>query len=327
MIDIASYLPAKRKLSPSGWLSFNAVCCTHNGNSQDRRQRGGIKITDQNWSYHCFNCGYTASFVLGRTLSFKARRLLSWLGVPDSEIDVLNLESLRHRSIHGIIDDRRRVSDALQGIQFHEVDDLPPGSELITPEMPRYWKYIRDRRVPEDFPVLTAIRNDGIHWVRPHVTVPFTYDNKLVGWTARFLDDKTPKYISNSQPGYVFGIDQQHESWQHVLVMEGIFDAVSIGGLAVMHNTVSDAQAKLIRGLGREVTVIPDQDQAGLELIDRAVELGWAVSIPDWQDCKDVNDAVKKYGRLGTVLSIMQARETSRIKIEFAKKKLRKRIA
>lgn len=326
MLDIQTYLPAKRKSSPSGWISFNAVCCQHNGQNPDRRQRGGLKTNDSGWSYHCFNCGYTASFILGRTVTFKARRLLTWLGVPDAEIDVLNLESLRHRSIHGIIDDRKRVSDAIQGIEFKEGDDLPPGSELITPEMPLYWNYIRGRHVPEDFPMLTAIRNDGIHWVRPHVTVPFTYDGKMIGWTARFLDNKQPKYINHSQPGYVFGVDQQHESWQHVLVMEGIFDALCIGGLAVMHNTISDAQAKLIRSLGREVTVVPDQDSAGVELIDRAMELGWAVSIPAWEDCKDVNDAVKKYGRLGTLLSIMQARETSRIKIELRKKNLVKRL-
>lgn len=326
MLDIGAYLPSKRKQSPSGWISFNAVCCQHSGQNPDRRQRGGLKINDQGWSYHCFNCGYTASFVLGRSVSFKARRLLSWLGVPDAEIDVLNLESLRHRSIHGIIDDRKRVSDAIQGIEFQEFDDLPPGSELITPDMPFYWNYLRDRCVPEDFPAMTSIRNDGIHWTRQFVAIPFTYDNKLVGWTARFLDGKSPKFISHSQPGYVFGIDQQPADWQHVLVMEGIFDALSIGGLAVMHNTISDAQARLIRSLDREVTVVPDQDQAGLELIDRAMELGWAVSIPAWEDCKDVNDAVKKYGRLGTVLSIMQSRETSRIKIELRKKNLVKRL-
>jgi DNA primase len=93
-----------------------------------------------------------------------------------------------------------------------------------------------------------------------------------------------------------------------------------------MHNTVSDAQARLIRRLGKEVTVVPDQDSAGLELIDRAVELGWAVSIPNWQDCKDVNDAVKKYGRLGTLITIMQARETNKYKIEIRKKQLAKRL-
>jgi hypothetical protein len=325
MLDIVTYLPAKRKASPSGWLSFNAVCCHHNGNNPDRRLRGGIKINEQGWSYHCFNCGYTASFILGRTLSYKARRLLSWLGVPERDIELANLESLRHRSIHGIVEDRQRVANILQGIEFEE-RELPPSSELITQEHPQYWNYVRDRQVPEDFPMMTPIRTDGVHWTRPCVVVPFTHNNKIVGHTARFIDGKRPKFISEQQPGYVFGVDLQPPDWQHVLVMEGIFDALSIGGVALLHNEVSDAQARLIRSLGREITVIPDQDQAGLELIDRAVELGWAVSIPAWEGCKDVNDAVKKYGRLGTLLTIMQARETSRIKIELRKKQLVKRL-
>ena len=61
--------------------------------------------------------------------------------------------------------------------------------------------------------------------------------------------------------------------------------------------------------------------------IYRAVELGWSVSIPDWpEDVKDVNDAVVKFGKLATLISIMQAKETSRIKIELRKKNLAKRI-
>ena len=327
MLDILAYLPAKRKPSPQGWLSFNAVCCTHNGNSADRRGRGGIKVTEQGWSYHCFNCSYTASFVLGRTVSFKAKRLLGWMGVPDNEIDMLNLESLRHRSIHGILEDRQRTFNTLSAIEFEESDDFPPFSEVITPEHPRYWDYIRKRKVPEDFPMMTAIKTDGVHWVRPFVLVPFTYDNRVVGWCARFLDDKQPKYINHSQPGYVFGTDLQHANWQHVLVMEGIFDALSIDGLAVMHNTISDAQARLIRSLGREVIVVPDQDEAGMRLVDRAVELGWAVSMPNWPTgVKDVNDAVIQLGRLGCLLTIMQAKETSKIKIELRKKQLVKRL-
>jgi len=327
MLDILAYLPAKRKPSPQGWLSFNAVCCTHNGNSADKRGRGGIKATESGWSYHCFNCSYTASFVLGRTVSLKARRLLSWMGVPDNEIEMLNLESLRHRNIHGILEDRQRVFNSLSAIEFGESDDFPPYTEIVTTEHPLYWDYIRKRCVPKDFPVMTAIKTDGVHWTRPFVLIPFTYDNKIIGWTARFLDDKTPKYINHSQPGYVFGTDLQRADWQHVLVMEGIFDALSIGGLALMHNTISDSQARLIRSLGREVTVVPDQDVAGVELIDRAVELGWAVSIPEWPEgCKDVNDAVIKLGQLGALLTIMASRETSKIKIEIRKRQLVKRI-
>ena len=325
MLDVLQYLPAKRKASPSGWLSFNAPCCQHNGNTPDRRQRGGIKTNDSAWSYHCFNCGFTASFILGRNLSYKARKLLTWLGVSERDIEFANLESLRHRSIYGIVEDRQRVSNILQGIEFEE-RDLPPASELITQEHPQYWDYCRDRRVPENFPMMTPIRTDGVHWTRPCVVVPFTHDNKIVGHTARFIDGKAPKFISEQQPGYVFGTDLQDPTWQYVLVMEGIFDALCIGGVAVLHNDISDAQARLIRSLGREITVVPDQDSAGVKLINRAMELGWAVSIPVWQDCKDVNDAVKKYGRLGTLLTIMQARETSRIKIELRKKALVKKI-
>jgi len=327
MLDILQYLPAKRKPSPQGWLSFNAICCTHNGNSPDRRGRGGIKVTEQGWSYHCFNCSYTASFVLGRTVSFKAKKLLGWMGVPDNEIEMLNLESLRHRSIHGIIEDRQRVFNTLSSIEFEESDDFPPFCEAVTPEYPLYWDYIRKRKVPEDFPVMTSIKTDGVHWTRPYVLIPFTYNDQVVGWCARFLDNKIPKYINHSQPGYVFGIDLQRTDWQSVIVTEGIFDALSISGLAVMHNTISDGQAKLIRSLGKEVIVVPDQDTAGVELIDRAVELGYSVSIPEWPaGCKDVNDAVIKLGRLGALLTIMSAKETSRIKIELRKKQLVKRL-
>ena len=268
MFDIFSYLPAKRKQTPSGWVSFNAVCCG------DKRQRAGLKTTEQGWSYHCFNCSYTASFILGRNLSFKARKLLAMLNVPEMEIEHLNLESMRHRSMEGLVADRQRVFNTLADIKFEE-RDLPPYAELLTQEG-EYRDYVRGRRVPDDYPVMIQTQNDGVHWTRPHVIIPFTHENTVVGWTCRFLDNRTPKYISDSQPNYVFGTDLQKQSWTHVLVMEGIFDALSIGGLATMHNTISDGQARLIRGLGRDIIVVPDQDTAGLALIDRAVEIGRA---------------------------------------------------
>jgi hypothetical protein len=325
MLDILGYLPVKRKATPSGWISFNAVCCQHNGSTADRRSRGGLKPTETGWSYHCFNCTYTASFILGRTLSYKARRLLGWMGVPDAEIDALNLESLRHRSIHGIIDDRQRMFNILADIQFEE-QELPPLSELLTEEDFRR-DYLRQRCVPDDYPVMIQDHPERAWQHRPSVIIPFIHDDRIVGHTQRFLDDRKPKYISNSQPGYVFGTDLQHYDWTHAIVVEGIFDALCIGGLAVMHSTVSDEQARLIRRLGKEITVVPDQDLSGIELVDRAVELGWAVSMPPWpDDIKDVNDSVMRYGRLATMLTIFENRETSKIKIELRKKNLVKRL-
>ena len=322
MIDVVAYLPTKRKQTPSGWISFNAPCC------EDKRQRGGLKVSDRGWSYHCFNCQFTASFILGRSVGFKARKLLGLLNVPERDIDLLNLESLRHRSIEGILDERQTVFNALSDIKFEENEDFPPHVELLTPEHTVYWQYVQGRCVPEDYPIMVQMENDGVHWTRDHVIIPFTYKDTLVGWCARMLSGSGPKYINHSQPGYVFGTDLQKPAWQHVLVMEGIFDALCVGGLALMHNTISDAQARLIRGLGKEITVVPDHDAAGMELVDRAIELGWAVSMPDWPEgIKDVNDAVVKMGKLATMITIFQARETTKLKIELRKRQLAKLVS
>ena len=163
---------------------------------------------------------------------------------------------------------------------------------------------------------------------RPGIVIPFTYDNQIVGHTTRFLDDRTPRYIQDIQHGYVFGTDLQKINWQYAIVVEGVFDALSINGLAVLHAEINDAQVKLIRSLGREIVVVPDQDEAGMKLVDRAVELGWAVSMPEWPEgIKDVNDAVIRLGRLATLVTIIQAKKTSRIKIELRKKQLIKKLS
>jgi len=324
MIDVLTFIPGKKKHTSSGWTSFNAPCCVHRGDSQDRRQRGGIKPNpDGSWSYHCFNCGYTASFVLGRPLTFKARKLLEWLGVEKQDIEMLNLESLKHKSIHGLIDSHREV---VKAVEFEE-RDLPADLELLdinNPQHDKYLTYLINRGIdPTQYPYMVS--PDGEGRSRERIVIPFTHNNVVVGNTARFLDNRQPKFISDTQPGYVFGIDLQKPHWTQAIVVEGVFDALSINGLAVLHNDINTQQVQVIKSLGKDITVVPDYDEAGIKLIDRALELGWAVSMPNWPaGIKDVNDAVIRYGVLGTLLIILQNRETSKIKIELRKKKLKK---
>ena len=325
MIDVLSFLPGKKKHTSSGWVSFNAPCCIHRGDTQDKRQRGGMKPNPEGWSYHCFNCGYTASFVLGRPVSFKARKLLEWLGVDRNEIEMLNLESLKHKSIHGLIEGNRQV---IRAVEFEE-RDLPTDLELLDINNPAhdvYLKYLINRNIdPTEYPYMVSPEAAGRAGSR--IVVPFTHNGVIVGHSARFLDGKSPRFISDTQQGYVFGTDLQKKNWSQAIVVEGLFDALSINGLAMLHNDINPQQVQLIKSLGRDVTVVPDQDAAGMTLVDRAVELGWGVSMPDWPEgIKDVNDAVIKFGRLTTLLIILQNRETSRIKIEIKRKKLVKRL-
>jgi len=323
MIDVISFLPAKRKQTSSGWISFNAPCCIHRGDTQDKRQRGGIKINPEGWSYHCFNCQYTTSFTLGRALTYKARKLLEGLNVDTMTIEHINLESLRHRSIHGMLEDQAKLIKKIE-IEFEE-KDLPAGLELLDKDKHKeQWSYLESRAVdPTKYPYMV----DSGKAIRSRVVIPFTHNHQIVGNTSRFLDNRVPKYLNDMQPGYVFGQDLQHADWQYIIVVEGIFDALSVDGMAVMHNDINAAQAQLIKNLQRDVIVVPDQDEAGLKLIARAIELGWAVSIPIWPaGIKDINDAVVKLGRVATLLIILQSKETSKIKIEIRKMQLAKRL-
>jgi len=319
MIDLLSYIPQKRKHTSSGWISFNAPCCVHQGESQDKRLRGGIKQQEDDWSYHCFNCGFTASFVAGRSVGYKARKLLEWIGVDATDIERLNLESLKRKSLLDLTAERNTIKQ--KHIEFKETE-IPAGVERMDEnnrEHFHYVEYLRNRGIVFDYPFLV----DKKRGPRDRIVVPYTYKHRIVGHTSRYLDNRTPKFINNQQPGYVFGYDLQKSDWTTAVVVEGIFDALSISGLATMHETISKDQAQLLKQLKRKIIVVPDQDRAGLSMVEVALEHKFAVSIPEWPDnIKDVNEAVVRFGVAETLKQIHNSAESSRIKIEMAKKRL-----
>ena len=319
MFDILTIIPGKKKLSSSGWTSFNAVCCNHFGHKSDTRQRGGIKFDGtNNWSYHCFNCGFKCNFILGKPISHKTRNLLKWCGIDETEIQRWSLESLQHKDLLDFTQPKKKVK-----IKFK--DHVLPDGELVDENNTLhkvFADYVKARGIStSDYPFLITPSEKGR--MANRVIIPYTYKNKIVGHTSRFLDNKIPKYLNEQQPGYVFNIDMQKPEWQVCIVTEGIFDALSIDGVAVMHDEISSDQAVLLSTLNKQIIVVPDRDKTGLKLCDRALELGYQVSLPNWEaDIKDVNDAVVRYGKLPTLLSILQSATNSKIKIELQRKKI-----
>lgn len=322
MFDILTLIPGKKKLTSSGWTSFNAPCCHNRGHKPDKRMRGGIKFDgDINWSYHCFNCNFKCGFTLGKSLSKNLRNFLQWLGVADNEITKWNFESLQQKDLVELYTKKKQKNK----VKFKE-SELPEGAEMILTDHPahrKYVEYLASRGFgPYDYPFLITPKEEGRNNNR--VIIPYTFDGKIVGHISRYLDDRVPKYIKEQQTGFVFGYDLQKPDWEVCIVVEGIFDALSIDGCALTHDTISDEQAEILRRLNRKIIVVPDRDKSGLTLIDRALELGFYVSLPNWtDDIKDTNDAVRKYGRLPTLLSILQSATNSKIKIELQKRKVK----
>jgi hypothetical protein len=325
MFDILQLIPGKKKIASKGWYSFNAVCCHHNGHRADDRGRAGITFdSDDSWTYHCFNCGFSTRFTLGKQFSYKLRELLSWCGVDHDQITKWSFESLRQRRIIDVISTYKPKWK----IKFDEVP-LPNHAvplDPLNPDHAKYVDYLASRGYKaEDFSFMVSPDDSARNSNR--IIIPYTFDGKPVGYISRYLDNRIPKYIKNQQVGYVFGYDQQRLDNEVCLVFEGVLDAISLNGCAITHDSISDEQADVLRRLRRRIIVVPDQDKTGLEIIDRALELGFHVALPDWgQGVKDANDAVVKYGKLPTLLSILQAATNSKIKIQIARTKLDKRI-
>ena len=166
------------------------------------------------------------------------------------------------------------------------------------------------------------------HWsaaagFRDRIIIPFYQDGKVVGYTGRKVKPGNPKYLTDSQGGYVFNLDRQGWNRQYVIVVEGQFDAIAIDGVAIMTNEPNDAQIARLTALGKEIIVVPDRDRPGAKMLKSAMTNGWSASLPPWgDDVKDVADAVKKYGRLYVLSTILHYKVSGEIKINLMKKKL-----
>lgn len=312
---IKAALP-RHKSATKGWISFNAPCCVHNNETADTRSRGGVLFENDGVVYHCFNCGYKTGWRPGLHFGLRMQKLMTWMGMDESTMMRIQLDALRDLDAEIVYQERIK-----EEIHF-DPRPLPDNSirlaDADTDDAKDVLKYINSR----------GFELDDFDWMwseaEPRrVILPYTWQNKIVGYTARSVDlmKGKGKYIQHVGSDYVFGMDYQKRDSKFSLLVEGPFDAISLNGLAALTNEVSERKAEIIDTLGKEIIVVPDKDHAGRFLIDAALKFGWSVAFPDWQeDIKDTADACQRYGRLYTLRSILATKHANRLKIEVLRK-------
>lgn len=323
-----SLIPARAKSSPSGWTSFNAPCCHHRGHAQDTRKRGGLRF-DSGIVYNCFNCKYTASWQPGRPLTEKFKSLCRWMGANDIDINTMILEALKTESPDYVAQEQEYK------IAFTP-KDLPEGALPISEWVQETLDLDLEAKLADVVQYIVGRGHDPLdhrfYWSPSagydnRVIIVFFYHGQIVGNTARKITAGKPKYLSDQHPHFVFNIDAQTEDQKYLFVCEGPFDALAIDGVALLTNDVADQQSRIINSLGHEVIVIPDQDKAGLVLINRAIENGWSVAFPNWDDdIKDSADAVQRYGKLFVIVDAIKTAQHGEIKITMARKQLEAKL-
>ncbi len=314
----------KTKNSPAGWCSRNAPCCHHRGESPDKRGRGGMKIdVNETCSVNCFNCGFTASYSPGKPLYPKFQNLLKWLGVDEYTLGKLKIESLREAQENNSSPDINKYRD----IKPIDMPDCKLLSEVFYNHTDHV-DFLKRRGFDiTDYPFLVS----SDLTLRNRVIVPFIFKDTLIGYSARSIKNiEKNRYLMKMTTDFVFGLEFVEDNHKWIIVQEGILDALSIHGLATMHNEVSEAQAEMIHDLGKKVIVVPDLDKAGLAnrdntLINTALDYNWSVSFPEW-NVKDINAAYVNYGPLFTVKHILQTATDNHTTIRLKQKMLNNRL-
>lgn len=301
-------LPAKRKRSATGFITFDCPSCG------DARSRGGFAERNGGFRYYCFNggCEFNTNptgWEPGGGLGGRPRRLFTLLGGDIRRLPVTALMRLSNRY------DRTgrvvEVSDVQVSRHFDEMA-LPDGSVPLTEahaEGPQRAAFER---------VVQYLWGRGEHvatshtyyWSPQHsryLIVPYFHHGRVVGWLGRATVEGIPRFIGRCQGDYIFNQDRlEWDSGRANIVVEGVMDGVALRCLAIRNARPTEKQLALLRMTGQDIIVLPDQETEGRALVEVAKQEGWRVAVPDWdRGVKDVCQAINRYGLLYATESIV----------------------
>lgn len=262
--------------------------------------------------YHCFNCPINASFDPAEDdqLSSNMQRVLRAYGFVEADWNHILFDQM----VKGHNGASVKRAAAVRAVE-HEppVVELPsffyPLTDDPSDEIGQYAiEYLKYERGIDwkDYPFMLA--KPGNHplnkrWMG-RVIIPFYKGGNLIYYQGRDLTGKSNmKYRSQaeSKSSVMYGYDNilsQTQDKSPLYITEGWFDAFPIGGVAVLGNTFTESQIYWLNRTNRQKIVVPDRRGKGYLLGLEALRRGWAISTPDIGDCKDINEAVVRFGLL-----------------------------
>lgn len=319
---VRKYVNFRHGVANQGW---NLVFCEYCGDGKRTKgPRGGWLFSDggDTCVYHCFNCGCKESFSTNRDYPFskEMRAVLDSFGIPSLEYnallyvkskDVKKKERPKHLN-HTVLD----IPDHFRLISEMETEDGKAYKSFLRTEYNLSTKHYSfygatGETSSTDKKIISEAKS-----LKGRLVVPYFKNGKLIYYQARDITNLGKlKYLSPDIPknNILFNIDQLHRSTTDPLyVVEGAFDAIHLNGIATLGNELSSAQKELFSGSNRRKILVPDFKGDSNKLIEDFIDAGWEISFPDYRSkCKDVCEAVVKYGKLYTAFDIVNNIKTA----------------
>lgn len=303
--------------STKGWCQVLCRVCNDHGR---KGLRSAFKFGPDEFGYHCFNCEIGAQFSIhSQTMpSEDMETILRAFGVPDEFLD-----SLKMQVIHN------RTNGTAVGQQIFN-KSKSSGARVI--EVPSYFTLLTDLPVDEpirqlaemhlaeeramtsaDYPFYIATRDvtnkESFKFANRLVIPIFNQAGNLIFWQARdIIGNQMKKYLNPDvdREGVMYGISElQNRTNAPLFITEGFFDAFHVKGCATLGRQLTEPMLEMLDLCPREKIIIPDFKGNGEDLALQGVRHGWKVSIPEFGQCKDVTEAIVKYGKLYVYKNIM----------------------
>jgi len=340
---ITGALTGKRRMSNTNFININCPMCPLRGESPDRKQRCGIKNSNEGIGINCFNCGFTSRFRIGETLSRNMKLFLGQIGVPSREVQHINHKALQYRRMIANSPEAMAIIPTIHRPQF-QASKLPPGAKTLA-------QWVEDGVTdPDFFEVVQYLfgRGDVIanameyYWtpdtdnnMNRRILIPFKWGGSVVGWTGRLVDksESIPKYWSSVPSHYLFNHEMLETDCKYIILEEGPFDAIATDGVATLGAKLTDEQAHWLNTSGKTIIVLADRDKSGQRQIDHALKFNWMVSFPklkdghglqNWwhPDVKDAAEATQRYGKLYVMRSIIESATSNKVEIGVKRRML-----
>lgn len=344
-VAITNALSGKRRQSSTSFININCPMCVSRGETPDKKQRCGIKRSNYIGVF-CFNCGFRSRWEPGELVSKSMREFLSGIGVSDFDILKLNHKALTYRSMLSSSPEAVALLPDAFVPKFDSMS-LPKGARSIQqwaedgctdPDFLDVADYLlsRGEAVSRAATYFWTPNKESKYALNRRVIVPFHFEGKTVGYTCRTVDNNSQqRYYMEAPSNFLFNSRALTISnRKYVILCEGVFDALAVDGVGLLGARLNAQQVAWIKSTGKVPILVPDRDKRGLELIDIAVENNWHVAFPrglkgtagdnSWWDAdvKDIAEAAKRYGRLWTLLSIVESATNNNMKINVQRKVL-----
>jgi hypothetical protein len=315
---VCEYVNFTNGLNSKGWRKVFCEVC--GDGTHAKGPRGGWYFENETCVYHCFNCGVTGNFDPNREfpLSKEMSHIFDSFGIPSKEYYTIGyakkLDNNQSKKV-----ERKKVEVATIDLPdyFYKLEDGNKENIIVQKayaeleyrniDPSAYTFYLSNGRTkggPRDEAIAKAMMN--------RLIIPFfDSEGNLIYYQGRaFHVDNTVKnkYINADIPktNILYGMDKLHTNTANPLYFtEGFFDAFHLKGVSIQENNLTASQIELLKKSPRKKVWVPDRKSDSSKVVDQCIKLGWHVSVPNiGSQCKDIDDAVRKYGKLYTVQQV-----------------------